>query len=185
MGDFRLRLKEQTRAAHDRVDAGFGALDISRRSDFTTFLRGQHIGHILTQASYPPGEAFPALEERIKAIAADLRVLGGDAARPTPDFIDKYVKTDPNHPLGLTYVIAGSLHGTNVLRKMWAKAADDVVLSADNFMNFSGLNPEWAEVISALKTEAFSMVDELQIIRTVNYTFDLFNAGLRLAMDSE
>lgn len=178
MSDFRLRLKRETTAAHDRVDAAFGALDITEPTDFRTFLYGQYLGHLSVQTAFEDAVQSSALKGRIEAIAQDLKKLGIEHCLKDCELPQKSDKMAQFHPLGLTYVIAGSLHGTNVLRKLWKQSNDPDVLSANNFMTYSGLHTEWSEVLSALKTKRFTPAQQIQIIRSANYAFSLFEAGL-------
>jgi len=181
MPDFRLRLKSETSAAHDRVDAAYGALDITQRSDFSTFLQGQYLGHLSVQTALKDGKLSSGLQGRIEAIKQDLEKLGAIPRAASCIFVEKSDKTAQFHALGLTYVIAGSLHGTNVLRKLWKQSDDKSVLSANNFMHYAGLSREWSQVLAALKTKRFTPAQEIQIIRSANYAFSLFEAGLRKA----
>ena len=97
--NLRDRLRQETRAAHDAVDAAFDAFDLARPDQLAAFLRAQ-------------GAGLAALGARTAAacadIAEDLSRLGADAARAAD-------APDADHPLARAYLWEGSRMGIAVL----------------------------------------------------------------------
>jgi len=173
MRDFRRKLKYETQDAHRRVDMKFGALDVSKHKDYYQFLSGQLYGHLSVRDAFLESANFNALDDRIEAIKKDIYTLGGevhdwDIGRVSADY----------HSLGLRYVIAGSLHGTNVLRSTWKRSNSAAVLAANHFMNFQGLQFEWVDMLNALNEDDFSILEQNAIISAANYAFGLFEKGI-------
>jgi len=80
----------------------------------------------------------------------------------------------PKQALGFIYVIAGSLHGVNVLRRVWSTSTDHRVLSASNFMDYSDLNAQWARLLGMFNATSFSAADQARIISAAQAAFDIF-----------
>lgn len=111
-------LRAATGAAHEKLDAAFGALDLGRKDDLARFLRGHAIG---MRALFAPFRAFVESELELAcpdypaALRADLAALGEDAAH-LPRLSSPWLAGD-GAALGLAYVIAGSRLGLAMLRK--------------------------------------------------------------------
>jgi heme oxygenase len=173
VSDFRKTLKEATRQAHDKVDDGFSHFDISLKTDYCQFLQAQLLGHEAAHSLCAADTGPKAMTSRIQALKDDIAILGGAALKPLPKPSSKA------HPLGLTYVIAGSWHGTSVLRKAWSRSSDETVLAANNFMDASALKAEWSEVLAIFKTQSFTSSETEKIVASANQTFAIFEQGLK------
>ncbi|WP_374412431.1 biliverdin-producing heme oxygenase [Novosphingobium colocasiae] len=111
-------LRCATGPAHDKLDAAFGSLDLTRRDDLARFLRGHAIG---MAAIFAPFRAFVGGELHLScpdypaALRADLTELGEDTTT-LPRISSPWLAAD-GAALGLAYVVAGSRLGLAMLRK--------------------------------------------------------------------
>ena len=113
----RFALREATRSAHERVDALYGAFEMSTRPGYTAFLRAQAFAFLpVERAITAASTGLEVLADwprrtRSHLLLADLLALG--VAVPETGAWD----TDGNeaHVLGATYVLEGSRLGGRVL----------------------------------------------------------------------
>jgi heme oxygenase len=83
------------------------------------------------------------------------------------------------HPLGLTYVIAGSSLGSKVLFKIWNTSTDDIVKRAGKFMSFAKDSSDWKDFLAHIETCVYSEEDTKTIIYSANYCFAVFESANR------
>ncbi|WP_448663530.1 biliverdin-producing heme oxygenase [Sphingomonas sp. CJ20] len=129
----RKALREATAAAHDRVDAAFGAFDLGDRAGYAAFLRAHAdaIGPI--EAALDAGDAarlFPDWPERRRAglLAEDLAMLG-HRATPAPAPLPPL--SDPAAIAGTLYVLEGSRLGGRFLARQLPADFPRAYLNAD------------------------------------------------------
>lgn len=110
-------LRAATASAHDRVDAAFGAFDLSNRDDYRAFLIAQS-GPLLTAEAavdaFDPSALLPDWSERRRAdlIRADLADFGVHPPSPAPFEIACDAAA-----LGTIYVLEGSRLGGALLAR--------------------------------------------------------------------
>jgi heme oxygenase (biliverdin-IX-beta and delta-forming) len=127
----RAYLKDRTQAAHDRVDALFSRLDLSRPDDYRSFLEAQAEAHLAVEAGLDAAGAEKVLPDwpqrrRGEALRGDLRDLGGGLGMVTP-----VVFAGDAEILGGIYVLEGSRLGGSVLKKLLPQGAPRRFLDGD------------------------------------------------------
>lgn len=170
-------LREATGPAHERLDASFGSLDLSRRDDLARFLSAHAIG---LAPLFPVFRAF--LEERLglecpdypAMLAADLAALGTQVASlpvlETPAAIGP-VGAEP----GVGYVVCGSRLGLAMIRQRgyWGEA--EGFRSA--YMTDGRGHEAWKALVPLLRGQAPSP-DAAQAARDAALAaFDTFSAA--------
>lgn len=107
----RLRLRQDTRAAHERLDVIAGALNLARRADYVRFLSAHASAYDVLR--HADRDTSALMYQRMRAAQADLAVLGADAQETQPN-----LSVDPCiEPIGLSYVILGSHLGARQIVK--------------------------------------------------------------------
>lgn len=128
--DLRFALRAATDAAHRRLDAGFAAHDLSRRTDYATFLSAMRDPFVQIEAWLDGADAadlppdWPA-RRRADFLLADLRGLAIGAPDTLPEPLPQGL-AGAEAP-GLLYVLEGSrLGGKVLLRQVLASSDPDV-----------------------------------------------------------
>lgn len=151
--DCRGALRAATSDLHAQVDAAFTRLDITHPRGLCAFLRAQADGlSICADALERQGRKAWAdiVRRRVDAARFDLSALEAEPEplpRPRPALV-------ADEPLGVAYVVAGSLHGTAVLKRMWLDGADTPLFPegfSPLFFDGSAWKPMWAEVLHDLR----------------------------------
>ncbi|MHA6722750.1 biliverdin-producing heme oxygenase [Sphingomonas sp. RS2018] len=111
-------LRSATAAAHERVDAAFGAADLGSRTGYAAFLAAQASAHLPVEAALEAAGAARVLADwptrrRTEALIADLADLG----EPLPPAIDPPMFDTPARMLGAIYVLEGSRLGGAMLKR--------------------------------------------------------------------
>ena len=143
-GHTRNWLRGATAKAHTRTDAVFGAFDFARPDAFARFLLAQQAGLAAAETELRAHGACHWAEtvaRRLDAICEDLDSLGAKTTFTVP------LRTP--EPIGIAYVVAGSLHGTSVLRTRYRKLNPDARLP--RFFEAGDWKPLWADALSALE----------------------------------
>lgn len=114
-------LRAATRAAHDRVDAGFSSLDLANPVDYRRFLLAHAAAFVPIEAALTTVGAARLVpdwdaQRRSDALIADLATLGLDPPRPetAPDYADDAAI------IGGLYVLEGSRLGGQMLKRQLA-----------------------------------------------------------------
>jgi len=119
------RLKRETWPAHKRLDQALIKHDLTTQLGLSSYLEVHYIARQTLNATFSVTHKDSALE----LIRNDLTTLG--VGEPLVLETDSF--TNP-HPVGLTYVIAGSSLGSKVLYKVWSRSLDETVKRAGKFM---------------------------------------------------
>lgn len=143
----RERLRRDTRAAHDIVDASFERFDLSTVHGYREFLACH--GDALRQIR-PSHGSHEQLTCDVRAMLGrldkDLAILGGQHRQsPLPS-------TRRLHPVSVEYVLLGSHMGMQILHKRWLKARHPATSAASRFLS-TPLEPlRWKTFCSLLST---------------------------------
>lgn len=167
---FRLLLRDETRAEHERVDRLLSSFDIGRRGDLTAFL-GIHrmCFSAMAKVAAQGGYAHRALGEMLHHIDADLAVLQAtDLNRSAPTLGE----TDP---LALDYMIEGSRLGTQVLKRRWAASRDPIVARASGYFSKGPTPGRWRKVCDDLSAVPAESARAARIIEDTQKLFALFH----------
>ena len=137
-------LRTRTRAAHDRVDAAFGAFDLGVRAEYVAFLQAHHAALSslppLTPCGLPPVDQCPLLE-------TDLRDLG--AAPPTGLPPLRFDGTAEAQALGAYYVVVGSRLGARLLADRLRRCGAPHARAA-RYLTDQSAAPAWAALRARL-----------------------------------
>jgi heme oxygenase len=175
-GNLRGRLRTATAAAHARLDAQLGRLDLRRLRDYRGFLE-------MHAAVVPPLEAalarsgverlFPdwAVRSRTNALRDDLFCLGGTerAASVVP-------RLDEAGILGAMYVLEGSRLGARFLLRTVLDSDDPAVTGATEYLRHGEGLPLWPSFLALIERHAGAPDDASRAIGAARYVFDLFES---------
>jgi len=135
--NLRVRLKSDTVAAHNRVDAVMAGFDLTTASGLSRFLQ---IHHTALQQTMPKlrqcgydFEPLPAL------IEADLAALGHSSEDAAPLSEQQLA----GEALGYAYVVAGSHMGSKILNKRRLRSSDANVLRAGRYLVRENADLTW------------------------------------------
>ena len=168
----RFELRDQTQKAHKRLDAALIKHDLTTVSGLSAYLSVHYLAgkHLETITLEP--DCHKDISRKISAIEADLDLLSVSS----PDW-----KAAPQarncHPLGLTYVIAGSALGSKLLFKSWSSSSDANVLNAKNFMTYSKDSKLWNKFLSRAEKTSPKKAELNEVIEAANHCFGIFEAA--------
>ena len=172
--DYRVCLRHETKAAHDRLDVLLSGLDIARRDDLAVFMQIHLKCFCVMQDWSHRGTASDvALAGMISRIRADLAAL--DAS---PALLVGRLRSSV-HPLAMEYVIAGSRLGTKVLAGRWAQSTDPKVRAAHHYFGADITSDGWKAVCAKLTQIAPDSRTASEITRDALRLFNLFLAVSR------
>ena len=116
-------LRSRTAAAHEAVDAAFGAFDLRKGADYRLFLCAH--AQALPDAEAAAAAVWPALRRRTPALMADLAALGAPATLPvTTNGLTGAAQW------GALYVVEGSRLGGGILARSVGAGLPHAYLSA-------------------------------------------------------
>lgn len=170
----RIRLREELRPVHDRLDARVGELDLRSRDGYSRFLRMHHVAfNALTRLHGLEGRVKPKMLAAYRAALAD--DLGALGLAPMEQSLGV-----PSVSLcaSVDHVVLGSRLGTAVLRKQWQRTDDPVVRAAGRYFSIPSDLELWRDHVadlSALPADA-PVADDL--IRQTKMLFALFEEAL-------
>ena len=154
------RIRAETAAAHDAVDAAYTRYDLADPTSYRAFLEA-HARALPAVETALAAASLPAWRERTTALAADLAALG--AAWPAPLPLDP--PASDAAAWGMLYVIEGSRLGGAMLERRVGEGLPRAYLAA---RHGSG---EWRALLAALDAAA---VDEPWIDRAIAAARDVF-----------
>ena len=171
-------LRAATRAAHDRVDALFGDLDLSRAADYRHFLTAQAAAFLPVEAALDRSGAaalFPCWDQsrRSLLLRADLETLGIAVPPPVAEPILPSVAAIA----GAAYVLEGSRLGGAVLARRVSGNEPCRFLSA---IQPSG---QWRVFLARLEQLLGSDVDRREAVTSAEQVFGSF--ALAASLHSE
>ncbi len=180
MNAIRERLRVGTSASHSRLDASLIEYDLTTRAGLKAYLSVHFVAREnLHRISTEPNER-QSHARKLGELRDDLRVLG--SAPPTVRLDDFAIR----HPLGLSYVIAGSSLGSKLLYKQWLLSDDDVVGRAGQFLTSAKDSSDWVDFLKKTDTLCLSDSELDEVVASANTVFAVFenaNNIIRLALD--
>ena len=160
-GPVRRWLRDATADVHARTDAVFGAFDLGCPQALACFLAAQHAALASAERELRAHDArdwADVVARRLDAIRSDLDVAPNIAVSlRTPE------------PLGVAYVVAGSLHGTSVLRTRYRDANPDQ--DVPRFFSAADWKPMWADVLASLERRG----EDAAVLLSARRTFEAFS----------
>lgn len=167
-------LKKATADLHRAVERQFETLDIRTIPGMTMFLQAHAVAvGAIAEALGPHAEDGPCFTALRAALSRDLASIG---ARKPP--AAAHPPTDA-HPLGLTYVVAGSRLGARVLHGQALTSPDERVRSASGYLAPDLCADLWARVKRQLETLAPVEAERERIISGAFAGFACFENALR------
>lgn len=168
MDGIRKRLKNDTALAHQRLDHALIKHDLTSRQGLSDYLQVHYIARKALNSTFSVNND----DKAISYLSADLATLGViEPAVETKEIIEA------PHPLGLTYVIAGSSLGSKVLYKVWSSSTDEIVKRAGKFMAFAKDNSDWRDFLAHIAMYDYSEKEIKEIVRSANYCFAVFESA--------
>jgi heme oxygenase (biliverdin-IX-beta and delta-forming) len=157
------RLRAETAAAHEAVDAAYGGFALADPVSYAAFLRA-HARALPAVEQALAGWALPTWRPRTEALAADLADLGVPAPEP-------YAMSRPGEAAaawGMLYVIEGSRLGGAMLERQVAAGLPRRYLASRH------LPGEWRALLAALDAAATDDAWTERAVTAARATFDLY-----------
>lgn len=175
MISLRQQLRQITREPHDRLDALMRPLDVSKASGLGVFLQIQHyaLRHLVPVIAQ--SQQFSFKKAYLRSIELDLTALSVSAAT-FPAFKD--IRT--MHPLGATYVVAGSHSGAKLMLKRWLESDDPQVIKAGHYLRSASEGDIWPEVSDYLKSCRLGDREEKDVLQSALLSFALYEHAYEL-----
>lgn len=158
------RLRQETRAAHDRIDEAFGRYDLSKREDYVRFLHAHALALPAAEAALAAEPGLPLWRERRSLLIADLTAL--DRSPPPP--LDFTLPAQTGAAWGALYVIEGSRLGGVMLSRNVPPTWPARYLGARH------LPGEWRLLLAAVDATATDERWIMGALAGANATFDLY-----------
>lgn len=164
----RARLREETREAHERLDAHFSQYDLSQREDYAAFLTAHATAFVpIEQALTDAGAAllFPDWPEMIRSrrLVEDLKALG----IALPNLIEPPTFNNAAAICGGAYVLEGSRLGGSILRKAVDSDLPLAYLSHDPALR-------WPLFVAEIERILKEDVDRSHAVASANAVFECF-----------
>ena len=167
-------LREATAPHHARVDAAFGAYNLSNPIEYTRFLRAQAGAYIAVETALDQSGVGALVEDwpkrrRADALVADLNALGSDIPPPLPS-----PPLDSEAALwGALYVLEGSRLGGKTLAPTVAPGAPR------QFLDHQPERGAWRKLLDRLDQCLINDEDRRVATSTAQTVFDMFEASAR------
>ena len=143
----RARLRDDTRALHEHLDAVVSRFDPSTAEGLACFLQMQSLALRAIEPHAAQAASLGALQDLLQRADSDLRQMETGDRPDTPAIA-------PLHPQAIDYMIAGSRLGTQVLRKRWLAATAPHVRQASAYFSAPSYIDLWTSFCRS--TEAMS-----------------------------
>jgi heme oxygenase len=164
----RKRLKIETALAHQRLDHALIKHDLTSRQGLSDYLRVHYIARYALNSTF----SVHNNDKAISYLSDDLATLG-----VTEPVVEIKKEIEAPHPLGLTYVIAGSSLGSKVLFSVWNSSTDKTVKRAGKFMAFAKDSSDWRDFLAHIAMYDYSEEEIKRIVRSANYCFAVFESA--------
>ena len=174
------RLRYDTAADHDRLDARFSQLDLQVRADFPVFLAAHFMAFSTLRRLGMQGRLVRQddLARFEQALGRDLNVFGHNA-HPT------LTMDAPCDPIALDHIVLGSRLGTAVLRKRWQGSSDAMVLRAGAYFGLPQDAHLWRQHCAAMAERDETGADADRAVADTRRLFGLFETALSRAEQAQ
>ncbi len=164
----RFFLRAETRQCHTDTEAAFGRFRLETRSGFTDFLTAHRQALLVVRPVFERQNPFEVkVESLLDDIDHDLEILGEKSTDiDDPETIDA-------HPVGVSYVLAGSHLGASLLLRSVSEQTDPVLKKSTNYLANSHLGSVWKRMLSDFETGRWEE-DKLAILDGARKTFGVF-----------
>lgn len=172
MPDALTLLREATGPSHERLDAAFGSLDLSKRADLATFLSAHAIG---LEPLFPAFRGFVEDELGLECpdypamLRKDLDALG---VGPLPSVAPRAGLADEAGKAGIAYVVCGSRLGLVVIRQRgyWGEAQG----FRSAYMTDGRGHEAWKALVPVLRSRTRATADVNAVRTAALAAFDTF-----------
>jgi heme oxygenase len=180
----RATLRAATSPRHAELDGGFSALDVTKRADYATFLRGIAAAYLPVEARLKQGgirSLFNDWAQRARgdALRNDLAALGQQVP-----LLDAPVLETPEAMLGALYVLEGSRLGGELLRRRVQSSLDAEVRGASRFLGHGEKAGLWQSFLARLESHPVDEAGIERMTRAADDTFVLFIVAAKSAFAS-
>lgn len=158
------RLRRETSAAHERVDALFGACDFATEQGYGAFLTAQAVAWETLRPLLDEGSIA-----RADALRRDLDALGLAVPSPLSGVVPPQTMT-----VGHGYVLEGSRLGSAVLLRRLQARSPTLAERAGAYLLESGDTAGWKHLSTSLQNERDAHDKDGQIVEDALFVFDLF-----------
>ncbi len=170
----RRALRDETRQAHDRVDAAFGAHDLSTLDGYARFLSAQSRAFVAVERAAEAAGVAGLIEDwplrrRADLLLEDLAEMGVAAPRT----IQAPPMTSEAELLGAVYVLEGSRLGGAVLGRNIPDQAPRRFLGGD------GAGPRWRALTALLDARLVAADQIADAVRSARSVFDCFDQAAK------
>lgn len=166
------RLRRETAAAHERVDALFGSCDFTTEQGYGFFLTAQSAAWETLRPMLDDGSLA-----RADALREDLERLN----LPVPGPLDLVLPASAT--LGHRYVMEGSRLGSTVIMRDLATKAPEMAQKAGAYLRESAKIDGWKQLSTKLQNNRDGYDSDVSIIDDALFVFGLFEKAWR-ATDS-
>ena len=167
-------LKKETRDAHDRTDAAFGALLGKGERGFAQFLTAHAIAAPAIARAIRGQQSLPFAADFSPAIVTALLKRDLDALKaPYPDHHPTATFETREECAGAAYTLAGSRLGAKAIRRQWGAEFKSAYLDQDNLFG------DWPRFCSMLNTLGDHAHERDLILAGARAAFAQFEAACR------
>lgn len=163
------RLRAETHADHERVDAAFGSCDFADSDGYRRFLTAQAAAWKTLEPMLDGGSL-----DRAAALAADLDALG----IVPPPALDE-ANLPPAGSLGMRYVLEGSRLGSTVLLRELEARSPTMAATASRYLVESARLDGWRALSGRLQSPRRDDDGEATIVNDARRVFALFERAWR------
>jgi len=171
MNEIRSILREKTSAAHAKLDSALVKYDLKTQHGLGSYLCVHMLARRWIGASSTNFSELIDNPQKLQDLEADLEVLGADLPAPKMPYFDII------HPLGLTYVIAGSSLGSKLLYKNWFSSEDHVVQRANKFLTSSKESADWANFLVRTDRLKLTQTELDDVVMTADTVFSIYETA--------
>lgn len=175
--DLRQRLRQETRAAHEALDAHVDGFDIATYDGLARFLAMHAAALGALQGTRQPAHETPTFAGLGAMARLDLGILGIDFPATAAS------RNGPDEAVGVRYVILGSHLGARVLQGRWRKSTDLRVQSAGAFLAAAVATSGWRELCTHLSQIEAQGPDADAVVAQAQGVFTLYMACAVQAKD--
>lgn len=172
MSDLRNVLRSETAEAHERLDKELDSYDLTDHLSLSKYLCVHYLARSELSNLITVGKNRISNEQKIADIVKDLKVLAVN-----PPAILKFENRRPYHPLGLTYVMAGSSLGSKILYKRWNSGSNDAVKNAGRFLTSSKDSTEWKAFLVSIADLNIPPQEVEHIVTSANAVFMIYKTA--------
>lgn len=177
-GGLRNLLRENTAAAHARLDGALGGIDLREQRQYCRFLEAQAQALLPLEATLAESgvrRLFPDWEQRFRSrvLVEDITLLGGD--------VEPFATLDrlgDDAIVGTMYVLEGSRLGAAYLLKIVQESMDPAVRETTAYLSHGAGTRLWPNFLRTLERYAATLPDATAMVDAAHAAFALFETTM-------